>query len=178
MAFLVSRFRICSVAHRRITDKLDPRWDLRNAPCMLHARFRLLMFSLGTFLACAALAETVEPESIRAVLDAQEAAWNRGDIDGFMEGYSRSPKTTFVSGDEVTRGWQTVRDRYAKKYDSREKMGTLTFSDVTITPLCDDAAIVLGSWSLQRKKDRPHGKFTLLFRKLPEGWRIVLDHTS
>jgi beta-aspartyl-peptidase (threonine type) len=78
----------------------------------------------------------------------------------------------------VTRGWQTVRDRYAKKYERREKMGTLTFSGLTITRLCDDAAIVLGSWSLERKEDRPHGKFTLLFRRLPEGWRIVLDHTS
>ena len=95
-----------------------------------------------------------------------------------MAGYAHSPETTFVSGDEVTHGWQTVRDRYAKKYDSREKMGILTFSDLTITPLCDDAAIVLGSWHLQRKDDEPHGKFTLLFRKLPEGWRIVLDHTS
>ena len=70
---------------------------------------------------------------IRAVLDAQAAAWNLGDIDGFMEGYARSSQTTFVSGDEVTHGWQTVRDRYAKKYDSREKMGRLTFSDLTIT---------------------------------------------
>ena len=118
------------------------------------------------------------PEAIRAVIGAQEAAWNRGDIDGFMKGYARSSQTTFVSGDEVTYGWQTVRDRYAKKYDSREKMGRLTFSGLTITQLCDDAALVLGSWSLERKGDHPHGKFTLLFRKLPEGWRIVLDHTS
>ena len=72
------------------------------------------------------------------MLDAQVAAWNRGDIDGFMSGYRRSDDTTFVSGDTVTRGWQTVRDRYAKKYDSRAKMGTLTFSGLTITPLSPD----------------------------------------
>jgi beta-aspartyl-peptidase (threonine type) len=125
-----------------------------------------------------ATTQAADQDSIRGVLDAQVAAWNRGDIDGFMEGYSRSPKTTFVSGNEVTRSWQTVRDRYAKKYDSREKMGTLTFSDVEITLLGDAAAVALGSWSLQRKDDQPHGKFTLLFRRLPAGWRIVLDHTS
>ncbi len=79
------------------------------------------------------------------MLEAQEKAWNRGDINGFMAGYARSAETTFVSGDEVTRGWQTVRDRYAKKFDSQEKMGRLIFSALTITPLCDDAAIVLGS---------------------------------
>ncbi len=134
--------------------------------------------SLGAILTVFAVTQAADQDPIRAVLDAQVAAWNRGDIDGFMEGYSHSPKTAFVSGDEVTRGWQTVRDRYARKYDSRDKMGTLTFSDVEITRLGDDAAIALGSWSLQRKDDQPHGKFTLLFRRLPEGWRIVLDHTS
>jgi len=134
--------------------------------------------SLGVFCTTPAFAIADESAAIRAVTEAQVAAWNRGDINGFMAGYARSPETTFVSGDEVTRGWRTVRDRYAKKYDSREKMGLLTFSGLTIAPLCDDAAIVLGSWRLERKADLPHGKFTLLFRKLPEGWRIVLDHTS
>jgi ketosteroid isomerase-like protein len=145
---------------------------------MRNIHMRLLISSLGTLLALAAVAAAAAPDPIRAVLDAQAAAWNRGDIDGFMQGYARSSRTTFVSGDEVTRGWQTVRDRYAKKYDSPVKMGRLTFSGLTITKLCDDAAIVLGSWSLRRKEDRPHGKFTLLFRRLLEGWRIVLDHTS
>ena len=124
------------------------------------------------------LAEDEAGAAIRHVLDEQAAAWNRGDIDGFMAAYAHSPETTFVSGDEVTRGWQTVRDRYAKKYNSREKMGHLVFSNLTITPLCAGTAMVLGSWRLERADDQPHGKFTLLFRRLPEGWRIVMDHTS
>jgi hypothetical protein len=72
----------------------------------------------------------IEPRSsrddaeIRAVMSTQVTAWNRGDIDGFMRGYARSDATEFISGDKLTRGWQTVRDRYKKKYDSREKMGT------------------------------------------------------
>ena len=115
---------------------------------------------------------------IRAVMNDQVAAWNRGDIDGFMHGYWNSPKLTFVSGTNVTRGWQPTLDRYKKNYDSREKMGTLTFSDLEITVLSKDAAVVLGSWSLAREKDNPHGKFTLVFRKFKDGWRIVQDHTS
>lgn len=115
---------------------------------------------------------------IRAVMNDQVAAWNRGDIDGFMRGYWNSPKLTFVSGTNVTRGWQPTLDRYKKNYDSREKMGTLTFSDLEITVLSKDAAVVLGSWSLAREKDNPHGKFTLVFRKFKDGWRIVQDHTS
>jgi hypothetical protein len=72
---------------------------------------------------------------IRAVLDAQQEAWNRGDIDSFMNGYARADTTIFVSGDEVMRGWQTVRDRYLKKYSDRAKMGILAFSDLEIEQL-------------------------------------------
>jgi beta-aspartyl-peptidase (threonine type) len=115
---------------------------------------------------------------IRAVMAAQVAAWNRGDIDGFMNGYARSRATEFMGGDKLTRGWQTVRDRYKKKYDSREKMGTLTFSELKITRLSGDAALVIGRWRLARKDGKPRGRFTLLFRRTPDGWRIVHDHTS
>lgn len=115
---------------------------------------------------------------IRAVMSAQVTAWNRGDVDGFMNGYARSGATEFIAGDKLTRGWQTVRDRYKKKYDSPEKMGKLTFSESKITPLGPDAALVLGRWKLVRKSDKPHGIFTLLFRRTPAGWRITYDHTS
>ena len=116
--------------------------------------------------------------AIRAVLDAQAAAWNRGDVEGYMDGYDRSPKTEFVGGDSITRGWQQVLDRYKQKYDSREKMGTLTFTDLEINVLSGDAALVLGRWRLKRANDEPHGTFTLLFRKTKAGWRIVHDHSS
>jgi len=116
--------------------------------------------------------------AIRAVLDAQAAAWNRGDVEGYMNGYDRSPNTEFVGADSITRGWQDVLDRYKKKYDTREKMGTLTFSDIEITMLSRDTALVLGRWRLKRASDEPHGTFTLLFRKRKAGWRIVHDHSS
>ena len=125
-----------------------------------------------------AQAQGANESAIRAVLDAQAAAWNRGDVEGYMDGYDRSPKTEFVGGDSITRGWQEVLDRYKKKYDTREKMGTLTFSDLEITMLGKDAALVLGRWRLKRATDEPHGTFTLLFRKTKSGWRIVHDHSS
>jgi ketosteroid isomerase-like protein len=115
---------------------------------------------------------------IRSVLQGQQAAWNRGDIDGFMNGYARSASTIFISEDTIRRGWQTVRDRYRKKYSSRAKMGTLAFSDLEITPLSSDSAMASGRWKLNRANDQPHGRFTLILRHLPEGWRIVYDHTS
>ena len=115
---------------------------------------------------------------IRTVLHAQQGAWNGGDIDSFMNGYARDETTVFVSGDEVMRGWQTVRDRYLKKYSDRAKMGILTFSDLEIEQLGPDSAVALGRWELKRASNNPHGHFTLIFRKTPDGWRIVHDHTS
>ena len=117
-------------------------------------------------------------DAIKAVIDVQAAAWNRGDIEGYMDGYDRSPNTEFVGADSIRRGWRTVLDHYKKSYDTREKMGVLTFSDLEINILSKDAALVLGRWHLQRAKDEPHGTFTLLFRKTKAGWRIVHDHSS
>jgi ketosteroid isomerase-like protein len=122
--------------------------------------------------------EAKDAEAIQAMLDAQCAAWNRGDIEGFMDGYERSERTVFVSGDNVTRGWQTVLDRYKRNYDSREKMGTLTFSDLEVTPMGNDSALALCRWHLQRVKDEPHGRSTLILRRTKQGWKIVHDHSS
>jgi ketosteroid isomerase-like protein len=141
-------------------------------------RVAVLSAIIALSTANAVSASSDSAAEIRAVMAAQVEAWNRGDIDGFMDGYAHSNTTEFVSGDKLTRGWQTVRDRYKKKYDSRAKMGTLTFSEIKITNLAPDAALVLGRWKLVRKSDKPHGIFTLLFRHTPAGWRIVHDHTS
>ncbi|HEV2492312.1 MAG TPA: nuclear transport factor 2 family protein [Terriglobia bacterium] len=115
---------------------------------------------------------------IRAVLDAQVAAWNRGDVDVFMQGYWKSEKTEFVGANGVFRGWQAVLERYRKAYPDRQAMGHLTFSDLEVTMLGPTAALVLGHWELDREHDHPGGVFTLIFRRFPEGWRIIHDHTS
>lgn len=119
---------------------------------------------------------------IRAVLDAQVVAWNRGDIAGFMAGYWKSEKTTFVSSSGITRGWQALLDRYKRSYPDKKTMGTLAFSDIEITLLGRDAALMIGRWQLEREKDgkpdRPGGVFSLVARRFPEGWRIIADHTS
>jgi uncharacterized protein (TIGR02246 family) len=139
---------------------------------------KLLAIFLVALFVMSAYSQSSSPENaIRKVMDDQAAAWNRGDLEGFMQGYWNSPKLVFV-GSEVTRGWQPTLDRYKRSYSTREKMGTLTFSDLEITVLSKDAAVVLGSWSLARATDNPHGKFTLTFRKFKEGWRIIMDHTS
>ena len=139
----------------------------------------IICYILMAAFACAAPEQTSNSVAeIQSLLTAQQDAWNRGDIDAFMNGYARSAPTAFISEDEVRRGWETVRDRYRVKYSDRAKMGTLSFSDTEVTMLSPDAAVVLGRWRLKRANDEPHGRFTLIFKRLPEGWRIVHDHTS
>lgn len=116
--------------------------------------------------------------AIKEVMNAQVAAWNAGDLEGFMKGYWKSEEMRFVSGDNVANGWQAALDRYKKSYDTKAKMGTLEFSDLQVNVLSKDAAVVLGSWSVVSEKGNPKGKFTLIFRKFKDGWKIVHDHTS
>ena len=129
----------------------------------------------------AALADPPRPaeKDIRRVLDDQVKAWNRGDLVAYMAGYWKSPKLTFSSGKDHTKGWQQTLARYRKRYQGEgREMGKLSFSDLVVTPLGPDSAFVRGRWQLVRSKDQPGGLFTLIFRRLPEGWRIIHDHTS
>lgn len=115
---------------------------------------------------------------ITALLTAQAAAWNRGDIDAFMQSYAKTDTLRFASGGTVTLGWRPTRERYQQRYPDRATMGTLAFTDLEITGLAPDAAIAFGRWKLTREKDAPHGLFTLTLRKTAAGWRIIQDHTS
>lgn len=112
------------------------------------------------------------------MLDEQVKDWNEGSIEKFMRAYQRADTTRFASGGDISQGWQTVFERYKMKYTDKAAMGKLTFSDLETTVLSSDSALVFGRWRLEREKDEPSGLFTLLFRKTPEGWRIVHDHTS
>lgn len=115
---------------------------------------------------------------IRALLDTQTEAWNRGDIESFMTAYWKSEQTEFVSTNGISRGWQALLDRYHRSYPDRKAMGRLTFSNLEIHIACPEAAFAIGQFQLERENDRPAGVFTLNLRKFPEGWRIVADHTT
>jgi ketosteroid isomerase-like protein len=122
---------------------------------------------------------TTEP-AVRQVLEHQQEAWNHHDLESFMAGYWNSPELTFFSGAKSSLGWQATIERYRKTYQSEgREMGKLEFSDLKIQALASDAAFVRGAWHLTMSDGKtPHGLFTLIFRKFPDGWKIVHDHTS
>jgi len=119
-----------------------------------------------------------EKEQIETVLRDQVVAWNKGDIEGYMSGYWNSGETMFVSGGSVLKGYDSVLARYKRSYGTREKMGILQFDDLSIRLIGSRSAVATGQWQLQRKDDKPWGRFTLLLEKKAVGWRIVYDHTS
>jgi ketosteroid isomerase-like protein len=115
---------------------------------------------------------------ILAVLEAQAAAWNQGDIDSFVDGYWRSEETEFVGAKGVTKGFQAVVERYRRDYPDRSAMGQLSFSNLEVHVTGKDSAYTIGEFLLVRKKDQPSGFFTLNFRRFSQGWKIVADHTT
>ena len=120
-----------------------------------------------------------DPSSeIRAVLTAQQQAWNRGDIRAFLEGYWNSPELTFAGSEGVVRGYDGLLERYRRSYPDKAYMGDLEFSELEIRPLGSDAALVLGHWHLKRTVGDAGGIFSLVFHRFPVGWRIIHDHTS
>ncbi len=121
-----------------------------------------------------------EEHPIRMVFSRQEKAWNRGDLEGYMEGYWKSPDLTFYSGGTVTRGWEATLERYRKRYRSEGKeMGRLDFTEDTVEMLGADSAVGYGRWNLTLSGGRKMtGLYTVILKRLPEGWRIVHDHSS
>jgi len=119
-------------------------------------------------------------KAIERVLRAQQEAWNRHDLEGFMAGYWHSPELTFFSGAKEQDGWQATMDRYLATYLSPgHEMGKLEFSGLRVEMLGQESGFVRGAWRLTMSDGKtPHGLFTLVFRKFPDGWKIVHDHTS
>lgn len=150
------------------------RWSLAGAAL-------IVLFALGLRegrQTKAAEAREADRAAIMAELDAQQAAWNRGDVDAFLTGYWHSPELTFSGSSGISRGWDGVLARYKKNYSDRAAMGQLNFSELEFRFLGPDAALVLGHWHLKRDKGDIGGVFSLVWQRFPEGWKIIHDHTS
>ncbi len=117
---------------------------------------------------------------VKAVWTTQVDAWNRGDLDGFMAGYWKSPDLVFFSNGTETRGWQETLDRYRAQYQGEGKqMGTLDFPQLDLSMLAAEVVLARGRWRLKMSDGKElSGMTSVIFRKLPEGWRIVHDHSS
>jgi uncharacterized protein (TIGR02246 family) len=136
-----------------------------------------------TLLACALFAglAAAQTPDLEAMMRVAEAAWNRGDLEAFVADYDDSPETTFI-GRSLTRGnRQAILDRYRKSYPTRERMGTLTYSEMQVRELGGGVMIMIGRFALKRAADAggdADGRFTLIWKRTPKGWKIIHDHSS
>lgn len=134
---------------------------------------------------------TNDSNEIKKVMDAQQEAWNNGNLEGFMEGYWKSGQLKFVGKNGVIYGWQNVYDRYKKSYTDKEAMGTLAFTIISVEALDSKsfhavgapvskktAYMVLGKWQISGSVKAAEGYFTLIFKKINGKWVIISDHTS
>jgi len=132
----------------------------------------------GLLLLSAVFCFSQDKTAILKVLEDQRLAWNRGDLDGYMQGYWHSDSLLFVGKSGPKYGWQTTLNNYKKGYPDKAAMGQLTFDILKVDLLDKTNAFVLGAWSLKREKDAPGGYFTLLLRKIKGAWLVVADHSS
>jgi uncharacterized protein (TIGR02246 family) len=144
---------------------------------------RLLAFALLLAASQVVLAaDTAATAAARNVIAAQREAWNRGDIDGFMQGYAHSDTIRFAGGDRFNYGWQATLDNYRKGYPDAAAMGKLDFDLVEVRELSPDVVYVFGKWRLSRANEAadkaPHGLFTLIVERADGVWSVTRDHTS
>ena len=138
---------------------------------------KTILFSFILALCCY-VSFAQDKDAVLKVLETQRQAWNRGDIEGYMQGYWKSDSLVFVGKTAPVYGWQGTLERYKKAYPSKAAMGELTFDIIQVKVIDADNAFMLGGWHLKREKDEPGGYFTLWFRKINGEWKIVCDHTS
>lgn len=140
--------------------------------------FKTLSIITLLFLHSIAFAQSKAEKEIRKVLAEQTEAWNKADIQGFMQGYWVSDSLKFIGKNGVTKGWTATLNNYKKSYPDKAAMGTLTFDILTVEKISSKAAFVIGKWKLQREKDVLQGHFTLFWKKIKGKWLIVADHSS
>lgn len=136
------------------------------------------MILLCFFFSFTTQAQNKNRAAIRDVLRVQTEAWNRADIEGFMQTYWQSDSLLFIGKKGITRGWQATLDNYKKNYPNKTAMGTLSFNIIEVRKLSRRYYFVVGKWMLQRSGDAPSGHFSILLRRIKKSWKIVADHSS
>jgi ketosteroid isomerase-like protein len=143
---------------------------------MRNLRFLIVLLLLSApFMG---IAQSNAERAVRNILAEQSAAWNKGDIEGFMKGYWKNDSLMFIGKSGVTYGWNNTLNNYKKGYPNAAAMGQLTFTILKVKSLSEQYQQVVGKWHLQRSQGNLEGHFTLLFQKIKGQWVIITDHSS
>ena len=144
----------------------------------MNKKLAAIIITWVCLISSASFGQSKNEIAIRKVLQTQENAWNKGQLENFMKGYWENDSLMFIGKSGITYGWQKTLDNYKKGYPDTASMGKLTFTLIQIKPLSPDYYFVVGQWHLQRNIGNIEGHFTLLFKKINGEWVIVTDHSS
>lgn len=137
----------------------------------------LLALFLGDTISVQAQSKAIA--AVKKVLHEQSIAWNKGNIDAYMEGYWRSPKLQFIGSRGLTYGWQQTLDNYKKSYPDQATMGQLTFDVLEVEQLSRKVVMLSGKYTLDRAaKENLSGYFLLVWKKIKGKWVVIADHTN
>lgn len=141
-------------------------------------KFLFFIFLFIAVLSCTRNNFENDKIAIKSIMDKQTQCWNKGDIEGFMNGYWKSDSLRFLGRRGLTKGWQTTLDNYKKSYQNKDAMGKLFFTHISFEQLNDKQIFVVGKWKLVRQKDTLSGYYSLLWKKIDNQWRVIFDHTN
>lgn len=111
---------------------------------------------------------------------AQQAAWNKGDLDGYLSHYKESPDTQAVLANLV-RGVENIRAAYRQNFPNKDSMGSIEDTDIDVKTLGDNYALATGRYHLNRPKKSGgpvEGTFMELFEKTQGGWQIIFSQST
>ena len=144
----------------------------------MKSRFLPVVLLLVMGFTSSSFAQSRQERKILHLLHVQTEAWNKGDIEAFMQTYWKSDSLMFIGKSGVVWGWQKTLDNYRKGYPDAAAMGKLSFDIIRIKKISPRYYSVVGKWMLKRTAGDLSGHFTLLLRKIRGEWLIVSDHSS
>ncbi len=112
------------------------------------------------------------------MLEVQTTAWNRGDLEGFMQTYWNNDSLMFIGKNGIKWGWQNTLENYKKGYPDTTAMGKLSYDLIQVKQLSPEYFFVVGKWMLKRSIGDLSGHYNLVLRKIKGKWYIVADHSS
>jgi len=136
------------------------------------------MLLLSVCLYISSIAQSKDEISIRKLLSDQTIAWNKGDVENFMQGYWKNDSLMFIGKSGVTYGWTNTLNNYKKSYPDASAMGKLSFDIILVKRLSKEYYQVVGKWYLKRTIGDLNGHYTLLLKKISNEWVIIADHSS
>jgi ketosteroid isomerase-like protein len=137
-----------------------------------------ILFTALCFISFSTLAQNKNETAILKMLEAQETAWNNGNLETFMKGYWQNDSLLFIGKNGPKYGFNTTLENYKKGYPDTARMGKFTSTILSMKKLSKEYYFIVGKWYLKRTVGDVSGHYTLLIRKINGEWVIVADHSS